>query len=105
MNSKVKKVLEYEPSLDEVKKKALILNVMSQVHITSKYVDELEISQINKFYASIDLLVRIDYAYKILKHKIDLKTIATLEADVVKRWKEGLPEVTWDCEGFLGFRT
>lgn len=104
MNLKIKKVLEYEPSLEDIRKEAILLNLFGSISMLCSYVDELDISGYDKFYASVDLSLRLTNAAKILKDQVELRTCSELIALVVKRWRDGIPEVVWNCNGFLGYK-
>lgn len=104
MNPKIKKVLEYEPSLEDIRKKAILLNLFGSISMLCSYVDELDISEYDKFYASIDLSLRLTNAAKTLRGQTDLRTGSMLIDLVLKRWKDGIPEVVWNCNGFLGYK-
>lgn len=104
MNKKIQQILNYEPSIDKVKAHNIFINIMSNTFITNKYIDELDIPIATKILATTDLILRLQYAYKILKGLFDLRMIAKIEDLVIKRWKDGIPLVEWECKGFLRYK-
>jgi hypothetical protein len=84
----MKQVTIPEPSLDKIRKFELALRM-------SGLATDLQ---------SVDLLLRTSHAVRVMGGKFDLRTAATLQSSVDKRWRDGTPEVVWECEGFRGFK-
>ncbi|HET9136950.1 MAG TPA: hypothetical protein VFO76_09950 [Candidatus Kapabacteria bacterium] len=77
-----------EPSLQEVRYFRLLLQ-MVKIDIPLEICDQI---------------LRTQKAYKKMKGKFDLHTAAKIIYEVQQRWKDGVPEVVWNCEGFRGYK-
>lgn len=77
-----------EPSLDEIRKYELALRMAG-------IFTSLE---------AVDGILRVAKARRKMKDKFDLRTAAGIITAVEHRWKDGTPEVVWECAGFRGFK-